>query len=897
MRDHPRGWGFFKANPKADVNEELGFHIERLTNDLITRGLSPERARAEALRKFGDVDRVRAECERLETARESRRSRAQWVHDFVTDVRYGVRSLVRQPLFTIAAAITLGLGIGANAAIFSAVDALFLRPLPVRNADELYVIAARTRDFEFATNTTYPNFEAIRARRDVFSDVVAFQGMKFSIRIGNADPEPLFAGTVSSNYFDALGVRAVAGRMFTEQEGEQRLPLIVVSERFWERKFQRDPSAIGSAVIVSGIPYTLVGVVPRSFTGTLQFIELDAYVPVTTWATHEPAYAGLLESQSSRYFRLMARVHKGTPDAAVQSVLAQLAAERERLYPKDNAGLQFVAAPELRSRPDIGLASRTPAVMAVFVALVGLLLLVACANVANLLLVRATRRQSDIALRRALGASGGRIMRQLVTESVLLAVFGLLLGAVVGRAGSSRVNSLRFSLDAPVSFGLQMNWRVFGLAALAAGLAGVIAGLAPAVFGARLGVIGSLSDSGRGGSSSHVRRRVRQLLVVAQVAGSVVLLVFAGLFTRSVRQALSSDLGFRTSGLVLMDVDVGLQRYDSTRGKAFFAQLQQRAAALPGVRRAVMATSVPFGGNIRSAVITLEHPTAALPDGSLDAWRNVVSDGYFSTLGIRLLRGREFTSRDDSAASPVLVVNEAFARRTWPNEDAIGKRLRTQRDRPFAEVVGVVSNNKYLFVNEDPMMFVYEPLAQRYDGARVLHVATDAPAQTIAGPLRQIVRELDAGMLVSPIRTIESHLRNGNAFFFSRLAATLAAALGIVGLIQALVGLYGVLAFAVSMRTRELGMRMALGASRGTVLRSVLAEGGVLVAVGIAIGVLTAFVGTRAVRTVLVGVGPADLVAYAGAILLLGFCAVFACYIPARRAARLEPVSALRYDG
>ncbi len=896
-KDHPRDRGWFKANPKANVNDELGFHIERLTNDLISRGLPPERARAEALRKFGDLEGVRAECVQLETARERRRSRAQWIHDFVTDVRYGVRSLVRQPLFTLAAAITLGLGIGANAAIFSAVDALFLRPLPVRNADELYVIAAKTRDFEFATNTTYPNFQAIRARRDVFSDVIAFQGMKFGMRVGNGDAEPLFAGTVSSNYFDALGVRAIVGRTFSEGEGERRLPLIVVSERLWERKFQRAPSAIGSAVILNGMPYTLAGVVPRSFTGTLQFLELDAYVPVTTWATHEPAYAGLLESHSNRYFRLIARVKQGVPGAVVQSVLAQVATERERLHPQDNPELQFVSAPELRSRPDIGLASQTPIVMAVFVALVGLLLLVACANVATLLLVRATRRQSDIALRRALGASGGRIIRQLVTESVLLALFGLVLGALVGRAGTAWVNGLRFALDAPVAFGLQMNWRVFGLAALVAGLAGIIAGLAPAVFGARLGLVGSLGESGRGGSSSHVRRRVRQVLVVAQVAGSVVLLVFAGLFTRSVREALSSDLGFRTNGLVLMDVDVALQRYDSTRGRAFFAQLRERAAALPGVRHAVMATSVPFGGNVLSAPVVLEQPTAALPDGSMDAWRNVVSDGYFSALGIRLVRGREFTARDDSASAPVVVVNEAFAKRVWPNEDAVGKRLHTERGRPLAEVVGVVGNNKFLFVNEEPMSFVYEPLAQRYQGGRVLQLATDAPAQAIAGPLRQIVRELDAGMLVSPVRTIESHLRNGNAFFFTRLAATLAGALGIIGLIQALVGLYGVLAFAVSVRTREIGMRMALGASRGTVLRLVLAEGGVLVVVGIAIGIASAFAGTRAVRAMLIGVGPTDLVAYAGASILLGLCALLACYIPARRAARLEPVAALRVAG
>jgi predicted permease len=310
-----------------------------------------------------------------------------------------------------------------------------------------------------------------------------------------------------------------------------------------------------------------------------------------------------------------------------------------------------------------------------------------------------------------------------------------------------------------------------------------------------------------------------------------------------------------------------------------------------------MATSVPFGGNLSSASVQLEHPTATLPDGTLDTPRNFVTDGYFSTLGFRLVRGREFTARDDSTAPPVVVVNEAFAARVWPNEDPIGQRLRTEHNGPLAEVVGVVGNSKYFFVNEEPRPMAYQPLAQRYQGARVLHLATNVPAQAIAEPLRQIVRDLDAGMLVSPIRTIESHLRNGNAFFFIRLAATLAAALGIISLVQALVGLYGVLAFAVSLRTRELGLRMALGASRGAVLRSVFAEGAVLMGAGLAFGIALALAGAQVVRAVLVGVGPTDIIAYGGASLLLAACAVVACYIPARRAARLEPVSALRYDG
>ena len=896
--DGSRDPEFIRPDPKTNVNDELGFHIERLTSDLIARGLTPAQARAEAMRKFGDVDRVRAECERLEVSRVRQRARARWLHDLVTDVRYGARSLLRQPVFSIAAVLTLGLGIGANTAIYSVLDALLLRPLPVPRSDELLVVAAKTGSFDLPTATTYPNFRAVRERRDVFQDVVAYQGVKLSMRVGNGDAVPLFAGVVSPNYFDALGISPTVGRTFNEAEGERRLPLIVLSDRFWERKFQRDPRVIGSVASLNGMPYTVTGVLPRGFTGTIPMIDLDAYVPATSYATFEPSVTGLLENRSALFFRLLGRVKSGVSQANVDAALRQLATQLTSDFPDANRGLQFITAPEVRSRPDMSVASRVPLIVGVFVALVGLLLLVACANVANLLLVRATRRHTDIAVRRALGASGSRIARQLVTESVVLALFGLVVGALIGRAAVAWVNGLQFAVDAPVSFGLQMNWRVFGLASLAAGLAGVIAGLAPALFGARFNLASSLSEAGRAGAgSSRVRRRVRQTLVVAQVAGCVVLLVFAGLFTRSVRAALASDLGFRTDHVILMDVDVTLQRYDSVRGSAFFAQLRERARAIPGVRDAVLAVAVPFGGNVGTGTMSLEVPSAALPEGTMETLLNTVSDGYFAALGYRLVRGREFTPRDDSTAAPVVIVNEAFAARVWPTEDAIGKRLRTTAGGPLATVIGVVGNSKILFVTEEPRPFIYEPLAQRYRGLAVIHLVTDAPAEAIAGPLRQIVRELDPGLLVSPIRTIESHLRNGNAFFFHRLAAKLVATLGIIGLLQALVGLYGVLAVAVGMRTRELGLRMALGASRGKVLRSVFGEGGVLVGVGLVVGMLLAAAGTQVIRAALVGVGPIDLIAYGGACLVLAMCAAVACYIPARKAAKIEPLSALRYDG
>jgi predicted permease len=897
--DGSRDPEFIRPDPKTNVNDELGFHIERLTSDLIARGLTPAQARAEALRKFGDVDRVRAECERLEVSRVRRRARANWIHEAATDVKYGLRGLLRQPLFTIAAALTLGLGIGANTAIYSAVDAMMLRPIPVPRPEELLVIAATSPEFDIPGPMSYHNFQRLRERRDVFRDVIGFNGVKFSMRIGNGDAEPLFAGAVTSNYFDALGVSAAVGRTFAEAEGERRLALIVLSDRLWERHYQRDPQVIGSKVSLNGTPYTVTGVLPRSFTGTLPLIDVGAYVPVTAAMAYEPVLAGMIDSDEGRFFRTLARVKPGVSPANVEMALRQTEAQLQRELPQANRGLRFVSAPELRSRPDISLANRTPWMVAIFVALVGLLLLVACANVANLLLIRATQRQANIAVRRALGASGGRIVRQLLTESVVLALFGLVVGAVVGQAAVSWVSGLDLSVQVPVTFGLQMNWRVFALASLAAGAAGILAGIAPAVFGARFNLASSLSDAGRTGSAgtSRVRRRVRQALVVAQVAGCVVLLVFAGLFTRSVRKSLSSDLGFRTANALLMEIDLSVQRYEQDRGQALLSQLRERARALPGVRDAVGVLYMPFSGNIDAGQVLFETPPTALPTGAMQSARNVVSDGYFAALGYRITRGREFTPRDNADAPPVVLVNEAFAAKVWPNEDPIGKRLGIGPGQPQAEVVGVVSNSKFLFVNEEPRPFVYEPLAQRYEPVQTLFLSIDAPAQSVAGPLRQIVRELDPGLLVSPVRTIESHLRDGIAFFLIRLVATLAATLGIIALIQALVGLYGILAFAVGLRTRELGLRMALGASRASVLRIVFGEGGVLVGAGLLIGILVSFAGARVARAVLFGVSPLDFLAYGGACLVLAACAAVACYIPARRAARIEPLTALRVEG
>ena len=895
-----RGWKryvrFFGAGSEADVDAELAFHIEMRARDLAALGMPIEQARVEALRRFGDVERVRVECRRLERTRERRAARMRAFTDLRQDVAYAARALVRQPAFTASAVLTLALGIGINTAIFSAVNAYLIKPLDVRDPDHVIVIAQTVIGSDVSGSIGYLNYVDIRARRDVFEDVVGFGGSTVNFGVGR-DRSREVTSIVTGNYFTTLGVRAARGRLFEEAEASRREPVVVISDAFWARKFDRDPNVIGRVVSLNGVPFTVIGVLPPSFLGTEPLIVPPVFVPLETQELFEPGSDVRTTRRDCCGIKVIARLRQDVSMEQARTKMRTLAAELERLYPQANKGMAFVMEREVRSRPEISLARKMPWIAGVFLGLVSLVLLAACANVANLLLVRATARQGEIAVRRAIGASSGRLARQLLTESALIGVLALGIAVALAYAIIGWLNSLPLAIEVPISFGITIDWRVFSYASAIAIGAGILAGLAPTILGARLPLSDTLKDGGRGGSAGRSRGRLRSFLVVAQVAVSLVLLVCAALFTRSMGAAVKADLGFIPDNVYLTQTELDPLRYDSTKVRAFHEGLLERVRALPGIEGAALGTRIPFGSSNDIVDVFGEDRQARADDGHRTPFFAAISPGFLGLLKYRLRSGREFEPRDDANAPRVAIVNEALAGQLWPGEDALGKQMRLRQDGPMATVVGVAVNAKYIFLNEAPREFVYLPLAQETSRAVTIFVRTRAEPSATASALRSTISGMDVEVVPFGMSTLADHLRNGIAYFFVRIAATLAGAIGVLGLLQTLVGLYGVLSYAVAQRSREIGIRMALGAQAADVVRSVLRDGSILIAGGLFAGLLLAFSLTRLMGGLLIGVSATDAVAYAGSAVLLTVLALLSSYIPARRAAKLVPTRALRADG
>ena len=892
-----RHFRIFGPQPERDVDDELTSHVEMHVAYLVARGRPPDDARAEALRRFGDMDRVRLECESLEHQKARTMTRVRMLDEFVQDIHWAFRSLGRKPAFLVVTVLSLALGIGANAAIFSVVNAYLFRPLPVRDAGRLAVVAQVSRGDATPGNVSYLNYEDVRhLAPGVIDDAVLFQSSAVGARPRGADDaERVYIDLVSGNYFQMLGVAPEAGAMFTAEQVARKEPLVVLDYRYWQRRFHGDRTIVGAAIQLNGIPFTVAGVAEQRFTGTEEMIVADAFVPITTAALLVPREEGMLSDRTWSSSRVLAHLRPGVTIAQARGALTALANQLRTQYPEIDPGFNFVTALEVNARPDIAVANVMPWLAAVFMVLVGLVLLIACVNVTNLMLARAATRQAEIAVRRALGASNARLIRQLVTESVVLAMAGLVVGLVLARWVTAWLSNIHLATDFPVRFNVTPDWRVFAFAAGIALVAGIATGLAPALQSAR----GSLSDVLRDGaraSAGRSRHRIRGALVVAQVAVSLVLLICAGLFTQSVRAAASADLGFQPSHLALMTVDLTLQRYDSARRDRFYATLLERARAMPGVRAAALAHDIPMGGNNSSTTIYFDTDVPTVEDRRMDVYYNVVSADYFAAMALPLVAGREFTRFDTDSSPRVAVINAEMARRFWPGQDPLRQHFRTRKDGPLLEVVGVVRPTKYMFLSEAPGPYIYYPLTQRPTSVVVLHLRTAGDPATLIAPARAMFRSIDPDLLVFDVKTMEQHLNDGIAFLFVRLGAVLATAVGILGLIQTIVGLYGVIAYGVSQRTREIGIRMALGADAGAVVRSVMTQGLVLTTIGLAIGLALAFVATRMMSGLLFGVSPTDALTFTVATVLLLALSAVSAWLPARKAARLEPLSALRTE-
>ncbi len=815
------------------------------------------------------------------------------------DLRYGAKMLLKNPAFTIIAVLSLALGIGANTAIFSIVNAVLLRSLPhVENQSRL--VALYTSDYSgpLYGSSSYPDYVDFRSRSRAVSGLAAYTIRLVSLSEGG-EAERALATVTSGNYFDVLGVRAARGRVFTDTDDEaDAAPIAVISHSLWQRRFGGDPSIVGRTITLGGQAFTVAGIAPEKFTGMITGLAPDMWIPIRACA-QAVQDKDLLESRGNRGLLLIGRLKDGVSVEQAQASFDAVARGLREEHPRQwsnvrEEGRKITVLREAEARVPPQVRGVVLSVAGLLMGVVGLVLLIACANVANLLLARASARRREIGIRIALGASRWRLMRQLLTESMLLAMLGGAFGLLVVLWLTDL--PLWFSLPTPVPIALDFSpdARVLLFALCFSILTGLIFGIAPALQATRADVLPALKDESATASFTSRRFSLRNLLVVAQVAISLMLLVGAGLFLRSLGNAQSIDVGFQADNVLVMTPEVSIQGYSEAKGTEFYRQLVERVGTLPGVEAVSLAEMIPLGFSSQRGSVEIEGRESQ-PGEDNEYNFNTVTPGYFDTMNIKLAAGRDFTDADREGAPGVVVVNEAFARLFWPNQNPLGKRLsREGAEGPFLEVVGVARDAKYNTLGEDTLPFFYQPFWQNYRSEMTLQVRTAGDPRAMLTPVREQIRLLDKNLPVSNVRTLNEHL-NGT-LLLPRIGAGLLGAFGVLALLLASIGLFGVMSFSVARRTREIGIRMALGARGADVLRLVLFEGMTLVIVGVCVGLAASFALTRVMTSLLYGVSATDPLTFAGVALLLASVALVASYIPARRASKVDPMVALRYE-
>jgi predicted permease len=813
------------------------------------------------------------------------------------DARYALRMLAKSPMLTVIIVLTLALGIGANTAVFGIVNGFLLRPLPVKSPEQIVVLAARLEgDTLGIFRLSYPQLVDLQKQTDGFSDLFAARTGLGGLSFDGKSSQFLYF-YVTGNYFSSLGVQPELGRLFLPAEGQSggKDPYIVLGYSYWQKRFGGDPSIIGKQALIDGQEAVIIGVVPKGFQGTSFALDPDGYLPMNLQPAEDAAK--FWTDRTDRVLTVMGRLKPGVSVRQAQNSVTLVTQRMAKDYPASDKGATTRVVPERLARPQPFANNIVPFIAGIFLVLAALVLLLACMNVANILLVRATMRQREMAIRAAMGASRGRLIRQMLTESIVLALFGAAGGLVIGEWSSGAVASLLPDSPLPIHLDFSFDWRVFAYALAAALFTAMIVGLWPALRAGKADVNGVLHGAGRSDTTGVSRHRVRSALVVAQVGGSLVLLIVAGLFVRSLMRAQRAYLGFDPDRVLNVVLDPKAVGYDDVHTKGFYHDLEARVRALPGVQSASLAFSVPMGSmDAATSVYFKGHILDPGQQPPAIAY-NWVDAPYFDTMRVPLLRGRAFRDNDDDKAPLVAIVNQTMADRFWPNQDPIGKQFSLVGPAgPFAEVVGVTGNGKYTFMGWDREPYLYVPLAQHSTSYRTLQIRSSVPSESLTAQVQSEIRALDPNMPISDVRTMRQSLGGANGFFIFRVGAILAAAMGLLGLTLAVVGVYGVVSFAASQRTHEIGIRMALGADRRDILRLVLRQGLVLVVGGVVSGVLLAWVLTRSMVTLLVGVSPTDALTFGTAALLLGGIGLWACYAPARRAMQLDPMVALRYE-
>jgi predicted permease len=818
------------------------------------------------------------------------------------DIRYALRMILKNPAFSAIAVLSLALGIGANTTIFTVVNAVLLNPLPVKDISRLVEVdTIDTKTMVTQANATklglsYPNFQDYERQNQVFTGLVCISGGPLTWS-GGAEPQQIIGLLVSANYFDVLGVRPAAGRFFFPDEDKKvgGNNVVVLSYSLWSNKFGSDANVIGRTITLNATPYTVIGVGPRGFKGTFTFGTAElVWLPVSMYTQ---ALSGFFKDNfndrrllgTATFGHLRSGVSLSQAEASLKTIAQHLESE----YPKDNGGRSVALTPMADAAVGANNSAQVKLAGGLMMGIVGLVLLIACVNLANLLLAQAAHREKEISVRAALGASRGRLLRQMLTESIVLSLLAGMVGLGIAYGGRSALWSFRppFIEKNDIDLALDSHVLLFtlGIALLTA----LLIGIAPAIKSAKPDLIEVLKIGGRGGTVSWARSPLRSMLVVSEIALALVALIGAGLFIRSMQNAQRIDPGFETEKLFMMAFDLGALHYEEGRAQEFFRAAVERAKAVHGVEAATVASDFPLGGGFERTVFPEGQDEASGYRGTLTQL-NDVTPSFFEALRIPLIRGRVFNDSDRQNTVQVAVINEAMVKQYWPNTEPLGKRFHFFGEPALREVVGVVRNTVVNQIGEEPQPVIYMPITQDFSPAATLQVRTTGRPEGVIGTVRGQLQSLDTNVAITNVQTIQEIMRQG--LWAPRMGAGLLTVFGGLALILAAVGVYGVLSYSVSQQTREIGIRMSLGAQQSQVLRLVIGQGFRLAVAGVALGLLAALGLMRVLSSLLFGVSAHDPVTFGGVSLVLVAAAILACYIPARRATKVDPIIALRYE-
>ena len=877
-----------------ELDDEIRSHLAMEVEENLENGMQLEEAQHAANRAFGNVGLAKDE------------SRSAWIYrwmdDLAKDVRFGIRMLLKNRGFSAIAVLSLALGFGLNTTIFTVVNAVLLNPLPVRDVSRLVqldTVDSKTKVTQANVakmGMSFPNFQDYRRQNEVFTDLAAWQALPLTWS-GGAEPKQVQSYLVSANYFDVLGLTPAAGRFFLPDEDTKpnSNTVVVISYALWANKFGADPTAVGRSITLNAMPYTIIGVAPRSFKGTVSLANTEQ-VWITTSMKDQVLAGFFAQFFNDRRFltmTLFGRLKPGISMSQAEASLKTIAFRLETEYPKDNGGRSVALTSLAETAVGANNHDQFTLAGAMMLGAVGLVLLIACANLANLLLAQAARREKEMTVRAALGAGRSRLLRQLLTESTLLSLAGAAVGLIIAYWGRGILWSYRpsFIQQNDVSLALDSHVLLFTLGI--ALLTGALFGAVPAIKASDPDLADTLKAGGRGNSVGWRANPVRSLLVVFETALAMVALIGAGLFIRSQQNAQRIDPGFESERLFMMAFDLGALHYTEGRAQQFYRSAVERAATAPGVQSATIASNFPVGGGLERTIFPEGQDEASGYRGTLTTLDSVTPT-YFETLRIPVLRGRTFTDADRADTLPVVVANEAMAKHFWPGEEAVGKRFHFFGETQLREIVGVVKNTIVGAIGEDPQPMVYLPITQNFSPFVTLQVRTTGKPESAISTVRGSVQSLDSSLAITNVQTIHEIMDQG--LWAPRMAAALLTLFGSLALVLAAVGVYGVLSYSVNQQRHEIGIRRALGAQAGDVLRLIAGQGLRLAIAGLALGLLLALGFTRLLASLLYSVSATDPWTFLSVTAVLTLVAMVACYVPAHRATSVDPLIALRYD-